>query len=66
MTVEFKQPNFHFKMINDVVVIDRRKPVEFNHCEIAEWKSIRAKKQFDEWFDQLEEKYNEEQLNKYY
>ena len=66
MTITVKQGDYHFKQIDDVVVINRREPVKFNHCEIAEWKSIRAKKQFDEWFDQLEEKYNEEQLNKYY
>ena len=53
-------------MINDVVVINRTEKVTFNHCEIAEWKMHKAKMEFDKWFDELEKKYDEEQLNKYY
>ena len=30
------------------------------------WSKIKAKQEMDEWFNQLEKKYNEEQQNKYY
>jgi len=30
------------------------------------WQKIKAKQEMDEWFDQLEKKYNEQQENKYY
>ena len=30
------------------------------------WMKIKAKQEMDEWFDQLEKKYNEVQENKYY
>jgi len=30
------------------------------------WQKLKAKQEMDEWFDQLEKKYNEEQENKYY
>ena len=30
------------------------------------WTKIKAKQEMDEWFNQLEIKYNEEQENKYY
>ena len=30
------------------------------------WVKMKWKKDMDEWFDQLEKKYNEEQENKYY
>ena len=30
------------------------------------WQKLKAKQEMDEWFDQLEEKYNEEKQDKYY
>tara|TARA_E500000305_G_C3811747_1_gene138795 strand:- start:348 stop:506 length:159 start_codon:yes stop_codon:yes gene_type:complete len=30
------------------------------------WEKLKWQKDMDEWFDQLEKKYNEEQENKYY
>jgi len=30
------------------------------------WKKMKWKQEMDEWFDQLEKKYNEQQENKYY
>ena len=36
MTITIKQGDYHFKQIDDVVVINRNTPVKFNHCEIAE------------------------------
>jgi len=30
------------------------------------WQKLKAKQEVDEWFDQLEKKYNEQQENKYY
>jgi hypothetical protein len=30
------------------------------------WQKLKWQKEFDEWFDQLEKKYNEVQENKYY
>ena len=66
MTITIKQGDYHFKQIDDVVVINRTEKVTFDHCEIAEWKMHKAKMEFDKWFDELEKKYDEEQLNKYY
>ena len=66
MTITIKQGDYHFKQIDDVVVINRNTPVKFNHCDFKEWKIHKAKIEFDKWFDELEKKYDEEQLNKYY
>ena len=30
------------------------------------WMKMKAKQEMDEWFDQLEKKYNEEKQDKYY
>jgi len=38
-----------------------------NNYELHQtWVKMKAKQQMDEWFDQLEKKYNEEKQDKYY